>query len=184
VSEVGDRQELLRNTFCRPMRPVAGMATLYDRLKGQGAAFHYVSASPWQLYEPLSAFIASNGFPAGTFHLKQFRVKDGSFLGLFASPEPYKIAVIEELLARFPGRRFVLVGDSGERDPEIYGDLAGRHPSQVDQVLIRIPPGMPNDPERWRRAFGGLSPKLWQVFTDPSHVSLDAIGASQALPTP
>jgi hypothetical protein len=184
VSEVNDRPELLRNTFCRPMEAVTGMAPLYHRLAGKGAVFHYVSASPWQLYEPLAAFTASNGFPAGTFHLKPFRVKDGSFLALFTSPEEYKPPVIEELMARFPERRFILVGDSGERDPEIYGAVARKHPSQVALILIRIPPGMPHDPERWRQAFNHLPPDLWRVFTDPSAVSINGSGVFPTSPNP
>src|ERR1051326_6865906 len=123
ISEVLDRKALVRNTFCRPFQPVPGMADLYRRwARTAGAQFHYVSASPWQLYPPLDDFIRSNNFPEGSFHLKLFRIKDKTFFDLFRSPERYKLAVLEPMLERFPNRRFVLVGDSGEKDPETYGD--------------------------------------------------------------
>src|SRR5206468_1264952 len=76
ISDVRDRRELIQNTFCRPFQPVPGMAGTYQRWAAEGAQFHYVTASPWQLYLPLAEFVRSNGFPAGTFHMKSFRVKD------------------------------------------------------------------------------------------------------------
>ena len=171
LSAVRDRHELLRNTFCRPFKPVPGMADVYQRwVRTNGAQFHYVSASPWQLYQPLSEFARSNGFPSGTFHLKYFRVLDGTVLNLFQSPEAYKPGVIEPLLERFPQRRFVLVGDSGERDPEIYGALARRFPRQIVRILIRDVTGEAADAPRYRKAFDGLAIGQWQVFKEPDEI--------------
>lgn len=48
-----------------------------------------------------------------------------------------KYQVIEELMERFPERRFRLVGDTGEGDPEIYRRLAQRFPHQVEEIVIR-----------------------------------------------
>jgi phosphatidate phosphatase APP1 len=173
---VGDREALLRNTFLEPFRPVPGMAEAYARwATNGGASFHYVTASPWQLYPDLLAFVRSNGFPEGTFHMKRFRWKDRSFLDLFRSPERHKLEVIEPLLKQFPERRFVLVGDSGERDPEIYGELARRHPRQVRRVLIREVTGDGMGAERSRRAFAGVSEGVAVVFREPGGVR-DAIG--------
>jgi len=110
VSHVLDHKALLRNTFCRPFEPVTGMAGLYQSWANSAQAqFHYVSASQWQLYEPLAEFVSSNGFPAGTFHLKLFRVKDQTFFDLFRSPQRYKLRTIEPMLENFPKRRFVLI---------------------------------------------------------------------------
>jgi hypothetical protein len=171
VSQVLDRRELLRNTFCRPFKPVPGMAAAYVRWRElAGAQFHYVSASPWQLYEPLAAFVRSNGFPVGTFHLKNFRVKDETFFDLFQAPEEYKLGVIAPLLERFPARRFVLVGDSGERDPEIYATLARRFPQQVQRIFIRDVTGEAADSPRYQTTFAGLPPGLWTIFTDPKEI--------------
>jgi len=121
ISNVRKRSEVVMNTFCRPFQPVSGMAEVYQRWALDGARFHYVTASPWQLYLPLSQFAHSNRFPSGTFHMKSFRAKDTSFFSLFESPEHYKAPVIEHLLRLFPKRQWVFVGDSGEKDPEVYG---------------------------------------------------------------
>ncbi len=168
ISEVRDRRALLRNTFCRPFQPAPGMAALYQTWAKVGAQFHYVSASPWQLYEPLADFIRTAGYPAGTYHMKLFRWKDESFFDLFDAPDKYKLGVFEPLLRRFPNRRFALVGDSGERDPEIYGTLARRHPQQIVHILIRDVTGEPVvTAERYRQAFRDLPAGSWTIFRDP-----------------
>jgi hypothetical protein len=167
VSMVRDRRALVRNTFLREFQPVEGMAALYRRWAEAGAAFHYLSASPWQLYGPLAEFVHERGFPAGTFHLKRFRLKDRSAFALFGSQEAYKSAVIERILADFPRRRFILVGDAGEQDPEIYAGAARKHPRQVVRILIRAVDGAAEQDARFQAAFEGLSADSWQIFRDP-----------------
>jgi len=157
-------QAVLRNPLADPyVLGVSSGAAL-------GAAFHYVSGSPWQLYEPLAEFIRTNGYPAGTFHLKEFRWKDQSFRNLFASPEAYKTGVIGPLLKRCPQRRFVLVGDSGERDPEIYGQLARDHPGRIVRIFIREVGDQASDAPRYQAAFRGLPPGTFRVFRDPREI--------------
>jgi hypothetical protein len=171
ATQVRDRKVLLRRTFLEPFKPVPGMAEVYRAWADKsGAQFCYVSASPWQLFLPLSEFVKSNGFPSGAFHLRKFRWKDQSFLSLFESPERYKPAVIEPLLKQFPQRQFLLVGDAGERDPEIYAGLARRYPQQIARILVRDATGEPADSERYQNAFRGLPPGLWQVFRAPAEI--------------
>jgi hypothetical protein len=172
VTQVQDYKVLLRRTFLEPFTPVPGMAEVYRAWADKsGAQVCYVSASPWQLLVPLSEFIRSNGFPVGAFYLKKFRWKDESFLKLFERPEQYKPGVIEPLLKQFPRRQFVLVGDSGERDPEIYARLARRYPHQVARILIRNVTDEPADAKRYQKVFRGLPPGLWQVFRGPEEIA-------------
>jgi hypothetical protein len=172
ISQVRDRRALVEHTFCRPFEPVPGMAGVYRAwARAAGARFHYVSASPWPLYPALSAFARSSGLPDGTWHLKPFRWKDQSAYELFAKPDAHKTSVIEPLVRRFPRRRFVLVGDSGERDPEVYGDLARRYPGRIARVLIRDVTGEPATAGRYREAFRGLPPDVGQVFGVPSEIA-------------
>jgi len=172
ITQVRDRGATLRNTFLEPFQPVPGMADVYHQwAEKSGAQFCYVSASPWQLYSPLDDFIRSNKFPAGVFYLKSFRWKDESFFNLFEGPEKYKPTVIEPLMKQFPNRRFVLVGDSGERDPEIYGALAREHPQQVAKILIRDVTDEGPAAKRFLDAFHELPPTLWKVFREPSEIA-------------
>ena len=171
VSDVRDHKELLLNTFCRPYQAVPGMAQQYRTWeKSDGARFHYVSATPWQLYLPLSEFIRANGFPEGTFQLKLFRWKDQTFFDLFKSPEHFKLGAIRPLFERFPQRKFVLLGDSGEKDPEIYAALAREFPNQVSHIFIRDTTGQAQDSRRYRATFSGLSTNRWQIFRQPSEL--------------
>ncbi|HPU56682.1 MAG TPA: App1 family protein [Verrucomicrobiota bacterium] len=138
VTEVRNRRALLRNTFLAPFRPVDGMAAVYRAWSEKAQPqFFYLSASPWQLYRPLAAFVETNNFPPGVFVLKNFRFKDDDFFNLFQNPQKYKTAEVERLIEQFPDREFVLVGDSGERDPEAFAALAKKHPKQVKRILIR-----------------------------------------------
>lgn len=140
VSNVADRRELLKNTLLREFVAVPGMPEVFSRWQAAGAAFHYVSASPWQLSDCLCAFLGAAGLPAGSMHLKLFRLKDSTPLGRLTARKRSKRRAIEQIMRDFPGRRFTLVGDSGERDPEVYAAVARRRPEQVASVFIRRVP--------------------------------------------
>lgn len=102
--------------------------------------------------------------------MKLFRVKDSSFFDLYANPEAYKRRTIEPILKTFPGRKFVLVGDSGEKDPEIYGALARGHPAQIVRIFIRDVTGEPADGERYRIAFQAVGKERWRVFRSADEI--------------
>jgi len=169
-TQVGDREAMLANTLLRDFRPVPGMAELYGQWARQGAAFHYVSGSPWQLYQPLADFLEKEGFPAGSFHLKHFRLTDSTAFSLLSSQEATKLGAIEPILAAFPGRRFVLVGDSGEQDPEIYGRIARKHGRQIAAILIRNVTDETADGQRFRRALEGIERQRWELFRRPQQL--------------
>jgi phosphatidate phosphatase APP1 len=171
VTEVTSKKALLQNTFLREFRAVDGMADLYQRWAKEGYAFHYVSAAPWQLYSPLRHFVVTNKFPDGSYHLKKMRVKDQTFFNLFADPVEYKLAILEPLFTQYPKRKFILVGDSGEKDPEIYGHLARRFPERVEKIYIRDVTGEKRDAARYKKAFAGVREATWQVFRDPKEIS-------------
>lgn len=170
ISEVRNKKALLANTFLREFAAVPGMAAVYEKWAEAGVTFHYVSASPWQLYAFLAEFREHSKFPPGSFHMKTFRWKDSSFLSLLSSPEKYKPGVIEPIFKTFPGRRFVLVGDSGEKDPEIYADLARKYPKQVARILIRDVTDEDAAAGRYRKCFAGLQRELWTIFRDPATI--------------
>jgi phosphatidate phosphatase APP1 len=132
--------------------------------------FHYVSGSPWQLYLPLATFLQKEGFPAGSFHLKLFRLTDSTAFSLLSSQEATKLAAIEPILAAFPGRRFVLVGDSGEQDPEIYGKIARKYGRQIAAILIRNVTDEDANGARFRRALEGIQRQRWRLFRRPEEL--------------
>ncbi len=173
-SGVMDKKELLANTFFRTFQAVPGMSKAYQRWAAAGAVFHYVSLSPWQLYQPLSKFMEDEGFPRGSFHLKTFRLKDRSFYSLFSgASEAMKLAAIEQILHRYPERIFILVGDGGEKDPELYGELARRYPQQIAHIFIRNITRQNESDKRYRSAFAGVPSTTWSLFFDRPDKLLD-----------
>ncbi|KAG0304110.1 hypothetical protein BGZ98_005909 [Dissophora globulifera] len=125
---------ILRNTFLKDMVEVEGMANVYRKWWNQGAAVHYVSNSPWQLIPSLLDFFRSHMFPPGSAHL---RLHDSMFKTYFAAPGESKKRAIKEILTDFPDRKFILVGDSGEIDMEIYTEMAKAYPDQIFRIFIR-----------------------------------------------
>jgi phosphatidate phosphatase APP1 len=170
-SDVGSRRELLTNTFLQEFRPVEGMADLYQAWSQRGAAFHYVSSSPWQLYQPLEELCRTAGFPSGSFHLRSFRLRDHMLRRVPLIRRKGKAAVIKEILHTFPERQFALIGDSGEKDPEIYADLARKFPDRVAAILIRSLPARSLDKERQRKVLRRIPPERLVVFRHPEEVT-------------
>jgi len=170
-SHVACKRTLLANTFLRPFETIPGMSDLFRQWAGSGAAIHYVSSSPWQLYEHLACHLADEGFPDGSFHLRAFRLRDHLLRRVLMLRRSGKIGVIRSLLKTFPERKFLLVGDSGEHDPEIYGALARRFPQQVVGVLIRQLDDQRRGPSRYARAFRRVDPSLVKLYRDADELT-------------
>jgi phosphatidate phosphatase APP1 len=171
-SQVSCKRTLLTNTFLRPFETIPGMAPLFRHWSDTGAAFHYVSSSPWQLYQHLAEHLESEGFPDGSFHLRPFRLRDHLLRRILMLRRSGKLGVIRGLLKIFPQRRFVLVGDSGEHDPEVYGAVARRHPSQVAGVFIRQLDTRRDEGLRYAHAFRGVDSSLLKLY----HAAKDLTG--------
>ncbi|ORZ00348.1 hypothetical protein BCR43DRAFT_434608 [Syncephalastrum racemosum] len=127
-------KKVLSNTFFRRAKAVHGMAETYMEWYHNGASFHYVSNSPFQLTTMLEEFLKDANFPPGSMHLRL----DGSLLArLVEVPGRAKRDAIIALLKDFPRRKFVLIGDSGEIDLEIYARIAADFPGRILKVMIR-----------------------------------------------
>jgi hypothetical protein len=143
----GEHSILLRNTFCLDFVPAPGMADMYRGLAD--TPFHYVSGGPWQLYGPLYDFLISGpaGYPEGTFHFSDFPKNvfgkgtiENLFQGFTNSLQKtydHKFDQIGILLNNFPKRKFILIGDSGELDPEVYRAIREKHSGQIQEIRIR-----------------------------------------------
>ncbi|CAK7230726.1 hypothetical protein SBRCBS47491_007685 [Sporothrix bragantina] len=129
-------REIFRNTFVRELgdMTVEGAREWYNSLHDLGVQFHYCSNSPWQLFPMLTTFFKHAGLPKGPLHLKQY---SGMLQGIFEPVAERKRGTLEKILRDFPRRRFLLVGDSGEADLEVYTDLVLAHPGRVLAIFIR-----------------------------------------------
>lgn len=131
------QHSLMENSLQR--MSFAGTAAFYQRLSQLNAVpdlstWFYLSASPRQLGEPIRRFLQRQQFPDGLLLLKTFAWDGGD---PWLDQQRYKSQVLEQLLLDFPSQQFVLLGDDGEHDPEIYHSLEQRYPGRVAAVLIR-----------------------------------------------
>jgi phosphatidate phosphatase APP1 len=149
VTEVLHRRKMLENSLATPVerrQAVPGMAGLYHKMIAVNPApettpVFYVSATPRQLTDNIRGFLRVNGFPRGILMLR--KVEPPAFK---APGDAYKLGQIETILAAFPAVSFILCGDDGERDPEIYAEIRRRHPTRVAAVWIRGVNPAPNRP--------------------------------------
>ncbi len=174
MTEATNRSEMLANTFLRPFEVVEGMAALYQQWQQLGCDFHYVSSSPWQLYAPLAELCLASAFPTGSMHLRYFRVRDEMFKRFRPIRRNSKVGIIMGIFKRLPQRQFILVGDSGEKDPEIYRFLAKRFPERVSAVLIRNLQSRPLNNKRLRKLRAMEGTTQLRIFEHSSEVA-DAV---------
>lgn len=119
-------------------KAVPGMATLYRALEagqpGDGrSAFFYLSTGPWSLYSLLTEFMKVRGFPDGPLFLTDWGPQERY---ITRSGTEHKRKSLRRLAVHYPGRRFVLIGDSGQRDPYTYAEFARDHPDSVAAIVI------------------------------------------------
>ena len=129
-------REIFRNTFIRDLGDLCidGVREWFGSLHHMGVQFHYCSNSPWQLYPVLATYFIIAGLPRGSLHLKQY---SGMLQGIFEPVAERKKSTLDRILRDFPDRRFLLVGDSGEADLEVYTDLALANPGRILAIFIR-----------------------------------------------
>ena len=128
-----------------------GLPQLYRGLQsaeGRGAAgnpIFYVSSGSWRLYGLIERFMTLNGIPRGPMFMDDWGLTEDRWFK--SSHGAHKAAAIDRLMALYPNLRFILVGDSGQADSEIYADVAGRHPGRVLAIWIRDVSGEARDAE-------------------------------------
>jgi phosphatidate phosphatase APP1 len=127
------------NTFVldeHARRPVPGMAVLYERLTRAhpGTPVFYVSTGAWNVAPTLTRFLSRNLYPPGPLLLTDWGPTHDRW---FRSGRDHKVDTLKRLAREFPDVRWLLVGDDGQHDEEIYGQFAVTHPRNVEAVAIR-----------------------------------------------
>jgi phosphatidate phosphatase APP1 len=123
----------------RTRLPFPGVAAFYQALNlGDGERplnpIYYVSSSPWNLYDLLEEFLELQGIPAGPLLLRDW---DADHAAVTGGHRGHKGSLIRGILALHPTLPFILIGDSGQHDPEIYRDIVHEHPGRILAVYIR-----------------------------------------------
>jgi phosphatidate phosphatase APP1 len=134
--------QVIINTFFKTphkRKALEGAAEFYHLLhsgksKKEANPIFYVSHSPWNLYRYLELFLRQNNFPKGPILLRSM----SNFLKKKHQGEkPQKQKEILNLLKTYPDLPFILIGDIGEHDPDIYMEIAEEFPDRILAIYLR-----------------------------------------------
>jgi len=166
------------NTFVldeHARRPVPGMAVLYDRLARANplAPVVYLSTGAWNVAPTLTRFLRRNLYPRGAMLLTDWGPTHDRW---FRSGADHKRENLRRLAAEFPNIKWLLVGDDGQHDEEIYGEFTTSHPNNVSAVAIRqlstgeavLAGGRSKSAERERD-----SPVPWRFAPDGARLAIE-----------
>ncbi|WP_372633658.1 App1 family protein [Fodinibius sp.] len=135
--------DMLKTTFlgnAHTRVPFPGVAAFYQALsKGlvgrENNPFFYVSSSPWNLYGFLRELMNTHNLPQGPLMLRDIGLSREYFLA--GSHIKHKLVQIERVFDIISDIPFILVGDSGQHDAEIYLQVIKNFPGRVKMVYIR-----------------------------------------------
>ncbi|MFM9034231.1 MAG: App1 family protein [Mycobacterium sp.] len=161
---------------------IAGMASLYRGLargvpthdggRKPVPTFFYVSTGSWSFYDALQEFVQLRGFPVGPMFLTDWGPTERY---LRRSGAEHKRAAIRRLLEAYPDMPFVLIGDSGQRDPLTYEEMAREFPDRVRLIVIR----QVGDSDDERNAAVRSRAAALRGEGVPLHLVTDAEGAAE-----
>lgn len=117
-------------------QPVPGMAVLLERLvrDNPGCPVVYLSTGAWNVAPTLTRFLRRHVFPPGAMLLTDWGPTHDRW---FRSGRIHKAENLRRLQREFPQVRWLLIGDDGQHDDELYTTFASEHPSHVAAVAIR-----------------------------------------------
>ncbi|SFU63363.1 Phosphatidate phosphatase APP1 [Pontibacter akesuensis] len=112
--------------------PFPGIASLLQVLKGRNNPLVYVSSGQWNLYSFLVSFMEAHHIPKGPILLRDHGSENEE-----DDKRQHKLEQIRAVLRTYPRLSFILIGDSGKDDPEIYRQVSQEFPDQVKCIYIR-----------------------------------------------
>ncbi len=124
----------------RTRSPFEGVSAFYKALqRGKDAdrnnPIFYVSSSPWNLYDFLIDFLVFREIPYGPLLLRDAGVDKEGLGG--KNHLSHKFEHIEKIFATYPDLPFILIGDSGQKDPMIYSKAVDTFPNRILAIYIR-----------------------------------------------
>jgi len=129
---------LINSVFINPFRrkPIENAAEAFHKMlngfEGQSPII-YLSNSPWNIFDYLQAFLLHNAFPSGEVILRDMGMK---VLRSKEITEYNKYIEIEKLLIAFKDTSFTLIGDTGEKDFNIYIAILEKHPDRINRIIL------------------------------------------------
>jgi phosphatidate phosphatase APP1 len=143
ITKATSKLRLMYLTFTRNAhrrQPFRGVSQFYQALiKGSDGKSRnpvmYVSSSHWNLFNVLTHFFKLNDIPIGPLFLKKFSGVRGMIKSVGNHSHKYRAA--QKILDTYPDLPFILIGDSGQKDAEIYSQLAIENEGRILAIYIR-----------------------------------------------
>ncbi|KAL2889247.1 actin filament organization protein app1 [Ceratocystis lukuohia] len=188
ITGTNNTRDMIRETLVSEGIPVPGMPEFYAHIQATlppDSVWCYIAASPHPLYPFLREF-RSKYYPAGPLFLRDFywHSLTGMLVSFARGTYSYKIGRVRQIHRWLPQRKVVMIRDSTQADPEVYGSMAREFPNWVVAILIRrvkdpVSPGIGdgigmaeagrqdrNTDERFENAFRGIPKEKWVVFDE------------------
>lgn len=174
-SGVVDKAKMAKNALVRSTWELQAFPAAAETLSrvGAGLPLFYISGSPWGFRKRIEDYFQRSGFPAGTFLLKRFSSEP------LTDQMAYKWQHISRVLSALPQKRWILFGDSGESDPEIYRRFLNEYPDRVEAIYMHMVTPEPVSSPRFAgmRTFVHWS-ELASLATAPPATAPPATGAA------
>lgn len=187
---VADVASMIKNSLFLPYRPTRGLPTFLYTLKkyidashDSNSMFYYLSAGFIELSRDLQPFMTKY-FPPGEIRLRKGMKSIWSLVSNKATFN-YKTSILDLLHTQFPKKQLIVIGDSGEKDPEVYAEIYRRHPDWIKCILIRVVSGfneakesIQNTNERFDKTFEGIDSRAWKTFNGTEELNAYEIANS------
>jgi phosphatidylserine/phosphatidylglycerophosphate/cardiolipin synthase-like enzyme len=130
------RIRALRTTALRDRRSMLAMPRLVRALSSDldDAPVFYVTDFSVLVAGPIMNLLRRDGYPPGALLPTGHSLVPRWLLG---GSRTRKLAGLQQLAEQKPDVRWVLVGDDGEHDPEVFLDFAHHHPGRVAVIALR-----------------------------------------------
>jgi phosphatidate phosphatase APP1 len=167
ITGVTSVRSILRNTFSGKYKSVIGMSERYRHYESYyNATFHYLTASPDQLYPFLREFLQREKFPLGSYHMRHLTWFDINFIEFFTSKSfiKQKTKILNMFFQQTHSRKFILFGDIFQKDPEIYANIYKKYPERILKIFIRVSKKKLSN--RLNQVFQYIPKYKWDVFVN------------------
>lgn len=179
---------MFKTSFLQPLRAIDGMVEVFNSLGNvlstdkSKTVYHYLSGSPVAFLYTNQEFLSDFKFPPGVLHFQEFAVSKIQAIIKLTDFGGFKLRVLKRLYADFPHRNFIFMGDSGQSDPQVYGDMfrfmiQSKSSPSLPCIYIRLVTGVDakkeaklNTKERFRWDMRDIPADRWMVFTDTAEL--------------
>ncbi len=162
--------------------PFAGVRAFYRALRdgfggGENNPFFYVSSSSWRIHDVMSDFIRFNDLPPGPILMRGMEFTRASLFD--PRRHDHKKRRFQEILDTYPDLPFLLVGDSGQRDAELYTELAKAYPRRIKALYLRDVSSSPQRREAIRRLAREVYPSGCELYLTETSIGAARHAASR-----